>query len=131
MRIRCTSAALLLTIVFSGAAMTGCLALAAGAAAGVGTYAYTQGEMNTTFEAPLDRAWEATQAAMNDLQFPIAERSKDALNAELRANQADGTPVRIRLNRATDNTTEVRVRVGMFGDERISRAVMDKIRDNL
>jgi enolase len=115
----------------SALAVSGCLALAAGAAAGAGTYAYVQGEMNTTFEAPLDRVWAATQAAMNDLEFPIGERSKDALAGELRANQADGTPVRVRLNRVTDNTTEARVRVGMFGDEQVSRAVLERIRDNL
>ena len=114
----------------STATLSGCWAVAAGAA-GVGTYAYTQGELNTTFESSLDRTWAATQAAVNDLQFEIGEQSKDALQAQMRVNQADGTPVRIRLNRQTDSLTEVRVRVGIFGDEGVSRAVLDKIRDNL
>jgi uncharacterized protein YceK len=113
----CTQAALLLSLAVTGAAMSGCLAVA-GAAAGVGTYAYLQGEMNTTVEAPLDQVWAAALAAADDLEFSMVEQTKDALQGRLRVNQADGTPVRISVDRQTDTLTEVRVRVGLFGDER-------------
>lgn len=110
---------------------TGCVALAVGAAAGVGTYAYVEGQMKTTLEANLDRTWEATKDAMKDLQFPITESSKDALEARAQAVEADETKVTIHLERKGENLTEVRVRVGVFGNEGQSRLILDKIKAHL
>lgn len=117
------------------APLAGCAALAvgaAGAAAGVGTYAYVSGRLETIIEAPIDRAWDATRSAVeDDLGFAVERAEHDALKGELRAKQADGTNVRVNLERKGDNLTEVRIRVGTFGDEAQSRLIMDKIEDNL
>ncbi|MEX2218954.1 MAG: DUF3568 family protein [Phycisphaerales bacterium] len=109
----------------------GCLALAAGAAAGVGTYAYVKGEASNTFEASLDRTHAAAVRAMEDLGFPLESDSRDALEARVAARQADNTRVTINLQSLGENLTEVKVRVGTFGDESESRLIMDKIRENL
>lgn len=106
----------------------GCV-LAAVAAVGVGTYAYVSGELKTTQDVTLDRGWEATKAAMGDLEFTSTDEKKDALQATLKARQADGTIVTIRLKSAPDGkSTEFAVRVGTFGDESKSRQIMDKIK---
>jgi hypothetical protein len=110
---------------------SGCLALAAGAAAGVGTYAYVKGELKSTFEAGLDQTWEATQKAVDDLQFTVKEKSKDALQAREVAREADGTDVKIALESKSEKVTEVRVRVGVFGNESQSRLIMDRIKARL
>lgn len=112
-------------------AASGCLAVAAGAAAGAGTYAYMQGEMNTTMEAPLDRVWAATQRAVEQLQFDIESDAIDALQGRMTVRRADGTRIRIRLEQETGSLTDVSVRVGVFGDEARSRLILDKIRENL
>jgi len=69
----------------------GCAALVVGgavAAAGVGTYAYVNGEMEGTEAVSLDTAWEASQAAMTDLEFTLVSKKKDALQAELTSRTA-------------------------------------------
>lgn len=113
-------------------AMTsGCIALAVGAAAGVGTYAYVEGIMKTTVEASLDRTWDAANKSVEQLQFSVKSSSKDALQAKLVARESDKTDVKIYLERKGDNLTEVSVRVGVFGDEAQSRLILDKIKQNL
>lgn len=107
--------------------MSGCLLVAAGAA-GVGTYAYVTGKLETTQEVPLDKAFEATKAGIKDLEFTLVEEKKDALYGEVRAKTADNTSVTVTLKPLTEKTTEFSIRVGVFGDEDRSRLIMDKIK---
>ncbi len=65
---------------------------------------------------------------MDDLEFPITILQKDALAGEVVAHRADDTRVVVHLKRQTDNVTEIRIRVGTFGDESLSRLVNDKIK---
>jgi hypothetical protein len=113
------------------AAASGCLALAAGAAAGVGTYAYVRGELTTSYDATLDRTWEAAQRAVDQLGFAVKERAKDATAARLIATDAEGKDIKLALKPQGLRITEVRVRVGVFGDESKSRLILDRIQSNL
>lgn len=112
---------------------TGCLLLVAGgaAAAGAGTYAYVQGELKATESASLDRVWRATQVAVTELELPITSRQKDALGAKLLARTSSDKKVEINLKKLTDTTTEIRIRVGTWGDEALSRLILDKIKKRL
>lgn len=111
----------------------GCVAaaVAVGAAAGVGTVVYVNGELDTVIEADLDQAWEATEKAVKDLEFTTTESSKDALAAEHISRTAQDKKIQIRLNHETDTTTRIRIRVDTFGNEELSRAILDKIKANL
>jgi len=109
----------------------GCVALAVGAAAGIGTYAYIKGELNDTEEAPLDRAYEAAQAAVKDLEFAVKEQAKDAMKARVEAKESDGTEVHIGMESKGEKLTKFSIRVGVFGDESRSRLIMDKIKKHL
>lgn len=115
-------------------AMTsGCILVAAGAgaAAGVGTFAYVRGELRATLDASLDRTWRATQAAMKDLKFAVVQEQKDALQARLTSRTAADKKISVKLLKLTNNTTEVRIRVGTFGDESLSHLILEKIKANL
>lgn len=114
----------------SASMLGGCLVVAA-AGAGAGTYAYISGELSSTEEATLDRTWAATQAAIKDLQFTVKERSKDALQARLVAEQADNTDVKVSLESEGQKLTKVKIRIGVFGDEAKSRLILDKIKKGL
>jgi Protein of unknown function (DUF3568) len=103
----------------------------AAAAAGVGTYAYVNGELRGTEAAPLDKVWDASQAAMKDMQFPVVTKTKDALEGLLTARTAADKKVQVTLKKLSDSSTEIRIRVGTFGDEAISRMIMDKIKSHL
>lgn len=112
---------------------SGCVLFVAGAAAGAGVagYAWVNGEIHTTENASLDRTWNAVLAAMKDLEFPVTEQSKDALEASLTARNASNTNISIKLKNLSNNSTEIRIRVGTFGDESMSRIILNKISNHL
>lgn len=111
-------------------ATMGCTAawFAGGAAAGVGTYSYVTGELKSFEEVPLDRAWSASQQAMADLQFTTTSKAKDAFAGEVIARRASGQKVQVRLKRQSERVTEIKIRVGVFGDEAMSREILRKIK---
>jgi hypothetical protein len=102
---------------------------AAGGAAGAGTIAYVGGELKSSEEVSLNRAWKATQMAMRDLEFSITDKGKDAFDAELRASGAGGKKIRVALKKISDTRTEIRIRVGTFGDESLSLKILERIKN--
>ena len=113
--------------------LQGCLLLAvgAGAGAGVATVSYVKGELRTTYAASLNRTWEATLSALKDLQLNVRSTKKDATEGNIEATKADGTSVKINLEPAGPDTTSVRIRVGLFGDEEVSRVINRQIASRL
>ena len=117
-----------LTLVLAAVAAlsNGCLLFvaAAGAGAGVGTYAYVSGELQATETVTLDKAWDASQAAMKDLSYSITEKQKDALQAKLVARGAGDKRVEVKLEKKSETVTQIGIRVGTFGDETLSRQIL-------
>ena len=107
----------------------GCFLFVVSAAAGAGVagYAYVDGEVSATEGASLNRTWDATLAAMKDLEFPVTSQAKDALEANLTARNASNTSITIKLKNLSNTSTEIRIRVGTFGDEALSRTILNKI----
>lgn len=103
------------------------LAAGAGAAAAAGTVAYVEGDLDTTYAASLDRAWNATMAALKDTHLRVVDQKKDIAHATIKARREDNTPVTVSLDQAGPNTTSVKIRVGTFGDEEESRAINRRI----
>ena len=99
-----------------------------GGAAGAGTVAYVGGELKTVEEVSLNRAWDATQKAMKDLEFTITSKEKDAFNSQLIAKGAANKIIKIKLNRQSDTLTEIRIRIGTFGDESLSLKILESIK---
>ena len=99
-----------------------------GAAAGGASVAYVKGELKSTEQVSLNQAWQATQKAMDDLGFHITSRAKDAFDAELAASGARDKEVKIILKKISDTRTEMKIRVGMFGDQSLSAQILEAIR---
>jgi len=99
-----------------------------GGAAGAGTVAYVGGELKTVEEVSLNRAWNATQKAMNNLEFTTTSKEKDAFNSQLIAKGATNKTIKIKLNKQSDTLTEIKIRVGTFGDESLSLQILESIK---
>ena len=99
-----------------------------GAAAGAGSFAYLEGELKSIEGVSLDRAWKATQMAMDDLEFDIIGKAKDAFDAELSAVGAGGKKTTIALKKISDTVTEVKIRVGTFGNKALSQDILETMR---
>ncbi|TAL07312.1 MAG: DUF3568 family protein [Verrucomicrobia bacterium] len=114
-------------------AQSGCALFVVGGAVAVGAggYAYYSGELKGVESAPLDKVFDASVAAMGDLKFPITSQQKDAINGQLTARTATDLKVSIRFKAVSENTTEVRIRVGSFGDRALSYTVLENIRKHM
>lgn len=106
----------------------GCAALVIGGAAGAGTVAYVGGELKAVEEVTMNRAWEAANRAMGDLEFVVTSKEKDAFYGELIARGAGDKKIKVKVKKQSDTVTEIKIRIGVFGDESLSRQILDKIK---
>jgi hypothetical protein len=110
--------------------LQGCVAVI-GAGAGAGTVAYVRGELQTSYAASFNRTWEASLVALKDLGITVYNTEKDATEGNIEATKADGTKVKINLKPAGTDITAVKIRVGIFGDEEVSRTISNQISKRL
>lgn len=108
---------------------SGC-ALLLGAGAGAGAYAYIEGNLKTTYDAALPRAWEATRQALQQLGMKPDLEQHDAFSGTLKGKMADGREFNIAVTKVTDARTEIAIRIGL-GDRKVSETVHAKIARNL
>jgi hypothetical protein len=108
----------------------GCVAVVAGGAA-AGTVAYVRGELSAVLEADMNTSAAAVENAREKLELFSQSHAKDQLSAKYVWRTADDRRVQVNLKKQTDNSTELYIRVGVFGDEALSRLIYDEIRAGL
>jgi hypothetical protein len=121
MSVRRLFVALLLGI--TAATLTGCVAVVAAGAAGTGV-AWYRGRLDHNIEA----VFAASQRALNQLEFANISNKRSAVDAQLVSRTALDKKVEITLQKVTDRSTKVMIRVGVFGDETLSMSILDKIK---
>jgi hypothetical protein len=105
--------------------------LAGGAIAGAAVATFIKGELVTHESYMLDQTWLATQKAMKSLGFTIQKEDKDSLTALIVAHGAEDKKVEIHLKKEAIHVTQIRIRVGLFGDEELSRHILREIQKEL
>jgi len=120
----------LAVLLASAVFIQGCVAVAVGVGA-AGTVAYIRGDLEAVESENIEAVYEATQNALEELQLKVTKKAKDAMTATIIVRDAEDKKITIKLNATAENTTKLSIRVGMFGDERKSRMIYQKIRDNL
>jgi hypothetical protein len=102
-----------------------------GAGAGVGAYAYIQGELQATYNTPMQQVWPEALAAMDELKLTVDRQFIDEIGGEIDARRVDGTVVKVRLKPAGDHSTTVGVRVGTIGNrdhaERVHHIIQQQL----
>ena len=110
----------------------GCVAaLLVGGGAGAGTVAYLKGELKSTEEASIGSVWQAAHRAMKDLGFIVTNEEKNNLSAKLIAHGSEDTKIEINLESVSARLTNVKIRVGVFGNESLSRLTLERIKKHL
>ena len=104
---------------------------AAAAAAGAGAYYYVKGDLRRTYEAPMEKTWEATIKSVEELKLTVESQKHDGLSGVITGKTADAKTFEINLKRLAENSTEIGVRIGTFGDQVKSEAIHDKILSKL
>ncbi len=121
-------------LIFVFLASTGCaLFVAAGAGAGIGATVYVGGELKQAYAAPLEKAWNASLAAVDEMKMRITEKSIDNLdqNRQIKGKTDEGRDFQISLEATSKEVTTAKVRIGIFGDEAYSKRIQEAIAKNL
>ncbi len=93
--------------------LCGCVAVAAGAAAGYGTAQYVRNADARDYAAPFPVVWSATVESMREAGFPVAPDATPAGNVgRLALNDTV-----VDVQQVSETTTRVRVRVGTFSTD--------------
>ncbi len=126
-------AAAFLAAGLAGLLSAGCtvLAIGAGAAAGAGTVAYLKGELKTNVDASLDKTFRAAEDAVKEMAWSITERTEGVARCKVLAKGAGDKRVEVNLRKLTPKATEIGIRVGVFGDEALSRKLLEAIQKRL
>jgi len=110
----------------------GCAAAYLAGAGGAVGVAYLRGEDRRVFAYNFDEVYEATLAAVTeDFQLSIYEEQREAVSGIIKASLIKGTKVNVQVKFLSPGATEVKVRVGTFGDEDFSNMLFFKIEDRL
>jgi len=116
-------------------ASAGCALFVAGAgvAAGVGGAEYYRGELKQAYAAPMEKAWNASLAAAEELKMKTTEKSIDNLdqNRVIKGSTEEGKDFQIALEALAKDVTMVKVRVGILGDEAYSKKIQEGIAKDL
>ena len=100
----------ILLLVTSPLVLPGCLALAAGAAAGYGAVQYAENESSRTYPTTLATAWGACVDGLSDVG--VACGAAPQLGAT--AGRFKAGDYQVRVEKLSESTVRVRVRVGTF-----------------
>ncbi len=111
--------------------MSGCVALAVGAAGGAAGAVYVKGRLVDKVDAPVERAYNATLAMLGSKGLPVLEKRADVASAFVRSEYKDDKDIRIEIEAITSEVCEIRVRVGLTGDHSRSLDLMNGIRSRL
>lgn len=113
------------------AGTSGCGALLLVGGAGTSAIAFATGELRSTEKSALAELDAACAAAVDVLGYDEVETERTADQIRWRARTAAGDPVDIRLIARKSDRTELRIRIGVFGDEAKSRLVLEQIHQAL
>lgn len=119
--------AVLLSVSLAG--LSGCLAVAAGA--GAGAVAFVRGELETNLNTDYNKVVDSARSAIGELEFAKVSENKDALKAVMVARTAMDKKVEITITNSGKKLTNIKIRVGVFGDEALSMSILDKIKSGL
>ena len=110
-------------------ALSGCILAAAGA--GAGAVAYVRGDLEANLDNEYQKVVDAAHTAVGDLEFARVSENKDALKAVLISLTALDKKVEITITKSANHLTNIKIRIGVFGDEVMSRTILDKIKSRL
>jgi hypothetical protein len=101
---------------------------ALGGGAGIGATKYMRGEMESSYAANMDTTWMACQKALKEVGIEINGSIQERpIHWMLQGRAKGGEKVRVTLDALSNKVTRVSVRIGIFGDEQISKKIHDAI----
>ena len=120
-----------LIIGFIATLVPGCGALLLIGGPDANTIVFETGELRSNEAVPLAELDLACQKAVEMLGYENVETFHEADSIHLSAQTAGGDPVELQLAATSSKQTELRIRVGVLGNEARSRLVLEQIHQSL
>jgi hypothetical protein len=111
--------------------LSGCVALAVGAAGGAAGAVYVKGRLVDNVNAPVTAVYNASRSMLNAKGLPIKDEKADVASAHLRSEYADGDDIRIEIEAVTSEVSKIKIRVGLTGDHNRSLDLLNGIKARL
>lgn len=93
-----------------------------------GAGAYVNGEIQAAWTVPLDSLWPAAKAAVRELQFKVAnERLEPGVKGLIFVEDLAHRSIEIKMTVVTPTVTRFTIRVGILGDEALSRLIVKSL----
>lgn len=116
-------------LVAAALVLPGCVVVAV--AAGAAGVAYVNGDLEATFDATPPRVVDATEAALKEMEVEIEPPERSGIDGRVVGRTALSRKVEVTVKRDTETTSKVWIRIDTFGDESLSRQILEKIRAHL
>lgn len=120
-------------LLFASMSLTGCVALALGAAATAGASGavYAKGQLKDTLDGTVPEVQRAARGAIEETGVTVETDLQDDFSGQLSGSMADGTKVWIDTKRNTSSTTHIAIRVGYMGDQAKSSDILERTKRRL
>ena len=95
------------------------------------TVSWIRGALEVNLDYSVEEVGFAATTAVNNLKFNNVLSRVDVVSGEVNAETAQGTDIDILIDKISERITRVSIRVGAFGDEAVSRLILDEIERTL
>ncbi len=111
----------------------GCVALVVGAAVGAGSFAFIKGNLEQNIDAEVKNVYTASLKALDKLKIDVYSKKLEAHLGLIYAytQGSDRKRVKITVQALTEKASNIKVRVGMVGDESRSIEILEAIKKEL
>jgi hypothetical protein len=92
-----------------------------------GTEAFINGRLEAAQLAPLQTVYEASLGALRDMEINVAHEILRRNAAGVEARDLQGREIQIDLVAVSPKVTKLRIRIGVWGDQAISRLILGQI----
>jgi hypothetical protein len=92
-----------------------------------GAESFINGELESAQFCSIETVRKASMEALQALQFKVISERHDERSASINAQELHGRSIRIKLSAKSPVVTKTNVRVGLMGDQVMSRLIMGEI----
>ncbi len=121
----------LVAVLFVMFSLSGCVALAVGGAAGAAGVMYHEGRLVDKVNAPIERAYQASLDTLAAKKLVVSSKSADVAAAHIKSKYADDKDIWIDIEAITSEVCEIKIRVGVMGDQDRSIDLLEGIKSRL
>jgi hypothetical protein len=96
-----------------------------------GKVEYSWGELNATESAGIEKVYDASLKAVEELKLPIIQKGVDSMSGKIIARDVEDKKIIITLTAATGGMTKMSIKVGTLGDEGKSKLIYEQIKKKM